>query len=79
MEICSSGALGIPMTAVPQPVLVISADKVQSGDCGSWAMSLQDGTFIGMLIGASPTLGDVYLLRMSEMVFPVPEHKRSWN
>jgi hypothetical protein len=41
---------------------------IQPGECGSWAMRRQDGTFTGMLIGSCESLGEAYLLRMSDIL-----------
>ncbi|KAK4445626.1 hypothetical protein QBC34DRAFT_161190 [Podospora aff. communis PSN243] len=67
-KLCSSGILGIPETTAPQPVLVAALHGIQPGECGSWAMRRQDGAFTGMLIGSCDSLGEAYLLRMSDIL-----------
>ncbi|KAK3361038.1 hypothetical protein B0T24DRAFT_685164 [Lasiosphaeria ovina] len=65
----ASGVFGIPTTSWPQPVLVATMwDMVQPGDSGAWAMKVDDGEFIGMVIGSCPALHEVYLLRMGHIL-----------
>ncbi|KAJ6442559.1 armadillo-type protein [Purpureocillium lavendulum] len=70
----ASGVLGIPVATQPQPVIVASIADVQPGECGSWAMRVRDGTMSGMLVGSCPTLGEVYLLRMIDILRDIRRH-----
>ncbi|KAM7206006.1 hypothetical protein V8F33_000836 [Rhypophila sp. PSN 637] len=71
----STGIIGpIPiddkLSIPPQRVQVVSLaedSEMIPGECGSWAMS-QYGEFTGMLIGSCPSLGEAYLLPMSEIL-----------
>ncbi|KAK4208123.1 hypothetical protein QBC37DRAFT_432434 [Rhypophila decipiens] len=76
----STGIIGpIPiddeLSIPPQRVQVVSLAKesqIIPGECGSWAMN-RDGEFTGMLIGSCPSLGEAYLLPMSDILEDISE------
>lgn len=75
-ELESSGIFGIHNLLPPQPVLValVRDGAAQPGESGSWAMKLEDGTFAGMLLGSCPSMKNVYILPMSDILDDIYEH-----
>lgn len=65
----SSGVFGVPTSGLPQPVMVAAMrSAMRLGDSGAWAMTVDNGVFVGMLIGSCPSLNEVYLLRMGDIM-----------
>jgi hypothetical protein len=65
----SSGVFGVPTSGLPQPVMVAAMPSaMRLGDSGAWAMTVDYGIFVGMLLGSCPSLNEVYLLRMGDIM-----------
>ncbi|KAK8097666.1 uncharacterized protein PG998_013152 [Apiospora kogelbergensis] len=65
----SVAILGLPQSMRPQPVRVAqpTSSIPEPGDCGSWAMSIRHGTYLGMVVAWCPSLRDTYLLNMEDI------------
>ncbi|KAM7215749.1 hypothetical protein V8F06_008859 [Rhypophila decipiens] len=63
--------LGIPSQRV-QVVSLADKNNIEPGECGSWAMD-RDNKFTGMLIGSCPSLGEAYLLPISDILEDISE------
>ncbi|KAF2998074.1 hypothetical protein E8E14_001380 [Neopestalotiopsis sp. 37M] len=67
-DIVSNAIFGLPLDAIPQPVLVANTGSTSAGDSGSWVFSMDMREPVGMLIGNSQTIKQCYILSMDEII-----------